>query len=231
MLDWLKRKNESAVMLAKVHALAQQNPQLGAVVSQIPRGERGRLASTAEGRLVLGALIVWASKAGPSPESPADAAAILVHPWHLWVSTPSSWCSLCGAPETSPAPVEGNLEERIDALAGVPYAELVRGALRGSFAEITAASTGIHMRLPTRARQLVEKLIDECSEQAYDPQFWRKDSAEVAQSVTDAALAGLLSAQVSPDSAMLFDVFESVTLSFAYSAWDQPSMRQFIGIA
>jgi hypothetical protein len=84
--------------------------------------------------------------------------------------------------------------------------------------------------LPAPLQPAMEHFIDRWNVQAYEQEFWDRDLAEVMDEIVEDARAFAKARGVDPDDETLFNMFNIVTLSFAYSAYDQPEMRRFMGI-
>lgn len=73
--------------------------------------------------------------------------------------------------------------------------------------------------------------IDRWNAKVYNKEFWQTDTSVVFREITDDARVFLRSKNITDftdDS--LFNMFNIIVLNFAYSAEDQPKMREFIGI-
>jgi hypothetical protein len=84
--------------------------------------------------------------------------------------------------------------------------------------------------LPEQAHGLVEGFIDRWNLRAYDQVFWDTDTASVFDEITKDAKNVLSEIGLQADDEMLFNMFNIIVLSYAYSAYDQPKMREFMGI-
>jgi hypothetical protein len=84
--------------------------------------------------------------------------------------------------------------------------------------------------LPPSLRQLSIAFIERWNEYSYEREFWQKDTSKVFSEIIDDARAALAWFDAPTDDETLFNMFQMVVLSYAYSASDQPSMREFIGI-
>ena len=84
--------------------------------------------------------------------------------------------------------------------------------------------------LPTEARGWVEGFIDRWNMRAYDRVFWQTETASVFNEITEDAKNVLSDIGLTVDDDILFSMFNIVVLSYAYSAYDQPKMREFMGI-
>jgi hypothetical protein len=64
---------------------------------------------------------------------------------------------------------------------------------------------------------------------AYDRALWQTDTASVFDEITEDAKNVLSEIGLHTDDEMLFNMFNIIVLSYAYSAYDQPKMREFMG--
>ena len=73
--------------------------------------------------------------------------------------------------------------------------------------------------------------IDRWNAKVYNKEFWQTDTSTVFREIIDDARIFLRSRNITDftdDS--LFNMFNIIVMGFAYSAEDQPKMREFIGI-
>jgi len=84
--------------------------------------------------------------------------------------------------------------------------------------------------LSLSAQSLTESFIDRWNERVYDKEFWRKDTSDVFSEIIEDARSALSSVNAPTDDETLFNMFQIVVLSYAYSASTQPKMQKFIGI-
>ena len=84
--------------------------------------------------------------------------------------------------------------------------------------------------LPQEAKGLIEGFIDRWNLRGYDQAFWQMDTASVFDEITEDAKTVLSEKGLYTDDEMLFNMFNIIVLSYAYSAYDQPKMREFMGI-
>lgn len=76
----------------------------------------------------------------------------------------------------------------------------------------------------------MEGFIDRWNLREYDQVFWYTDTASVFDGITLDAKKVLSEIGLEADDEMLFNMFNIIALSYAYSAYDQPKMREFMGI-
>lgn len=62
----------------------------------------------------------------------------------------------------------------------------------------------------------------------YDQTFWQRDTASVFNEVIEDAKNVLSRVGVDADDETAFNMFNSVVLSYAWNAYDQPKMREFV---
>jgi hypothetical protein len=124
-----------------------------------------------------------------------------------------------------------NLAELRSQFAGTRFAELVHQHVRRqSQRERIQGIQGTVALLPAPARPLAEGFIDVWNARAYDPEFWQRDSASVFDEIIAEARNLLRPLGRAGDDEAVFNLFNVVVLSYAYSAYDQPKMRKFMGL-
>lgn len=124
-----------------------------------------------------------------------------------------------------------NLSELREGFKGRPFSQLVDHHLnRQSQSQRVQAVKGTEGMLPEQARGLVEGFIDRWNLRVYDQVFWDTDTASVFDEITKDAKNVLSETGIQADDEMLFNMFNIIVLSYAYSAYDQPKMRKFMGI-
>jgi hypothetical protein len=115
---------------------------------------------------------------------------------------------------------------------GSRFHELVQHQLRRQSQERRAHGIlGTILRLPESARALAEGFIDRWNARAYDREFWQTDTDAVFDEIIDDARTVLRPLGFAMDDEAAFNLFNIVVLSYAYSAYDQPEMREFMGIS
>jgi hypothetical protein len=85
-------------------------------------------------------------------------------------------------------------------------------------------------RASEQARGLVEGFIDRWNLRAYDQDFWKMDAALVFDEIMEDSRNAFSELRIDTDDEMLFNIFNIIVLSYAYSACDQPEMRKFMGV-
>ena len=124
-----------------------------------------------------------------------------------------------------------NLSELRAGFEGKPFSQLIEHQLnRQSQDQRIQGINGTIAMLPKDARGLVEGFIDRWNLRAYDRAFWKTDTASVFDDITEDAKNVLSDIGLAVDDDTLFNMFNIVALSYAYSAYDQPKMREFMGV-
>lgn len=124
-----------------------------------------------------------------------------------------------------------NLSELRAGFEGRPFSRLIDHHLnRQSQDQRIQGINGTVAMLPEDTRGLVEGFIDRWNLRAYDRAFWQTDTASVFDEMTEDAKKVFFDMGLSADDDMLFNMFNIVVLNYAYSVYDQPKMREFIGI-
>jgi hypothetical protein len=114
---------------------------------------------------------------------------------------------------------------------GKPLYKLVEHHLkRQSQTERIQGIQGTIAILPQQAQSIAEDFIDRWNLHAYDQSFWQKDAASIFEEIVDDARTVLSEAGVPFDDETLFNMFNVIMVSYAYSAYDQPKIREFLGI-
>jgi hypothetical protein len=124
-----------------------------------------------------------------------------------------------------------NLAELRAGYEGKPFSQLIEHHLnRQSQDQRIQGINGTIAMLPEEARGLVEGFIDRWNLRAYDRAFWKTDTASVFDDITEDAKNVLSDIRSAVDDDTLFNMFNIVALSYAYSAYDQPKMREFMKV-
>lgn len=125
-----------------------------------------------------------------------------------------------------------NLPELRAQFAGTHFSELVQHHLRRqSQRERINGLQGTIAQLPEAARDIAENFIDRWNARAYDRAFWQRDTAEIFDDIIDDARCVLRPLGLEMDDEAAFTLFNIVVMNYAYSAYDQPKMREFMEIA
>jgi len=124
-----------------------------------------------------------------------------------------------------------NLEEVRQGFHGKPFCKLVKHHLdrQKQDTRILGIQGTVEM-LPEDARPLAEPFIDRWNARVYEKDFWQMDTATVFDEIIDDAKSVLSESGIQFDDETLFNMFNIIVLSYAYSAYDQPKMKEFIGI-
>ena len=124
-----------------------------------------------------------------------------------------------------------NLAELRSQFAGTRFAEVVQHHLRRqSQTERIQGVQGTVALLPAAAQPLAEGFIDLWNGRAYDRELWQRDTASVFDEIMSEARNLLRPLGLAADDEAAFNLFNVVLLSYAYSAYDQPKMRDFMGL-
>ena len=127
---------------------------------------------------------------------------------------------------------EIHIVELKDGYKGKPFDEMIRFHLKkhkqADFYRQATLDT-IEM-LPPSAREIAMDFIDNWLARAYDKEFWATDTSVVFSQIIENARTLLMAARSPTDDETLFNMFQTVVLSYAYNAAGQPKMRKFIGI-
>jgi len=126
---------------------------------------------------------------------------------------------------------EAEFERLREQFSGTRYVELVQHHLaRQSQRDRIAGIRQTVLMLPPSLRPLTERFIDEWNERAYDQAFWSMDTAVILDEIIASARWLCIEAGVEPDCESLFNLFNIITMNYAYLAYDQPWMRKFMRI-
>lgn len=125
-----------------------------------------------------------------------------------------------------------NLTELRAQYKGTRFYELIQHQLRRQSQERrTQGIQGTVLMLPESAQALAEGFIDRWNARAYEGEFWQRDTAEVFDEIIDDARTVLRPLGFATDDEAVFNLFNIVVFSYAYSAHDQPKMREYMGIS
>lgn len=123
-----------------------------------------------------------------------------------------------------------NLPELRAQFAGTRFCEFVHHHLgRQSQRERIQGLQGTIALLPEATRGLAEQFIDRWNARAYDQEFWQRDTAGVFDDIISDARSALRPLGLATDDEAAFNLFNIIVLNYAYSAYDQPKMREFMG--
>jgi len=127
-----------------------------------------------------------------------------------------------------------NLAQLKSGFTGRPYKELIKYHIRRQDSQQLAAGiVGTRQLFPQQILdrpELFDSFFDSWNARAYTPAFWAQDCGNVFTEIIEEARRLLSLSNLPTDDETLFNVFQMVTLNFAYAASLQPKMRKFIGI-
>ena len=124
-----------------------------------------------------------------------------------------------------------NLSDFRSGIAGRPFRAFVQHHInKQSSQSRRSAVAAIPGMLPAAAQGLPERFVDRWNSRAYERSFWEMDCALVLDEVIADARAEFESLGIEPDDWILFNMFQLVTLNFAYSAEKEPGFRSFAGL-
>lgn len=89
---------------------------------------------------------------------------------------------------------------------------------------------GTVQMLPAELQPLMEGFIDRWNVRMYDHDFWRQDCADVLDAILEDARNMAQSIGYKPDDEDLFNIFQLVSMSYAYNADLEPKFRAFAGV-
>jgi hypothetical protein len=125
-----------------------------------------------------------------------------------------------------------NLAELRAQFEGTRFCQLVQHHLRRQTQDQRIHGIqGTIALLPEAARGVAEGFIDRWNTRAYDEAFWQRDTGSVFDEIINDARDVLRHFGFASDDEAAFNLFNIVVLSYAYSAYDQPKMREFMRIA
>jgi len=122
-----------------------------------------------------------------------------------------------------------NLSDVRTGFVGRPFSQLVLFHLKRQNQEQRIAGLrGTIEVLPPEIKKSVEAFIDRWNSRAYDTQFWKNDTARTFDEILSDIKVFFSNEQDQLDDETQFNLFNIITLNFAYSAYDQPKMQDFI---
>jgi hypothetical protein len=125
-----------------------------------------------------------------------------------------------------------NLPELRAQFAGTRFRDLVQHHLRRqSQHQRIEGLQGTIALLPEVARGAAETFIDRWNAHAYDQGFWLRDTSDVFDDIVADARTALRPLGLEKDDEAAFNLFNVIVMNYAYSAYDQPKMREFMGIS
>lgn len=125
-----------------------------------------------------------------------------------------------------------NFSELRANFTGTRFSDLVQHHLRRqSQRQRIQGVQGTIALLPKAARGLAEEFIDRWNSRIYDRFFWQRDTSEVFDEIVADARIVLRPLGLEKDDEAAFNLFNIIVMNYAYSSYDQPKMREFMGIA
>jgi hypothetical protein len=125
-----------------------------------------------------------------------------------------------------------NLAELRTKFGDSQFRELIQHHLsRMSHTERIGGFQGTVAMLPEAARPLVEGFLNRWNPRIHDKAFWERETATVFDEIIEDARSVLRPLGLAADDEAAFNMFNTVVLNYAYSAYDQPMMRELMGIS
>lgn len=121
-----------------------------------------------------------------------------------------------------------SIDQLIVNLRGKQYRHLVQTHMRRFRTKLPAVIAASVELLTPEEKAIVEPMIDTFNRHGYDKSFWMKDAADILSSISCDLNDAFFPATADP--AAVFDVFQLVTGNFAWMAYQQKSLRKFIGV-
>lgn len=117
----------------------------------------------------------------------------------------------------------------IQQMSGRRFGELVLYHVkRQSLPTTINAIQGLSSELPAAAKPLVERWIDHINPRALSESFWQQDCGDAYQSISKEAEVFLNQVGVEPSHDDLFNMFQIIVSSFAYTCHVEPGSKAFI---
>ena len=124
-----------------------------------------------------------------------------------------------------------NLENLRNQFSGTRFCHLIEAHLRkGNSKSYQQAVLELVNELPSKANKLVEGYIDGWLVFCDKADFWQTDTSRIFDSIVSDAKTLLEENKIKYNDDILFNMFQIIVLSYAYSAYDQPKMRELMGI-
>jgi len=131
--------------------------------------------------------------------------------------------------ENKPQPI--NLSEMRAGFEGRPFSQLIEHELnRQNQDQRIKDLHGTVAMLSDKVGELVEDFIERWNLRGYDQSFWQTDAASILDEITQDAKNILSKKSLPIDDEILFNFFNIIVRNYAYSAYDQPKMCEFMGI-
>lgn len=124
-----------------------------------------------------------------------------------------------------------NLPELRSQFKGLPISELVQHHLcRYSQYKRTRKIKDSIAMLPDCGRDVVEEFIDLWNLQVYEKDFWKREASDLFDDIIADARSALQPIGLENDDEAALTLFNIIVMNYAYNAYDQPKMREFMGI-
>ncbi|MGD9368825.1 MAG: hypothetical protein PVH87_24190 [Desulfobacteraceae bacterium] len=124
-----------------------------------------------------------------------------------------------------------NLSDFRAKIKGSRFFELINHHLRKqSQSKRILGLKGTIALLPENAQGLAEGFIDRWNSHIYDRDFWQRDTSDVFDEIIADARNVLRPLGLETHDEAAFNLFNIIVLNYAYSAYDQPKMQEFMGI-
>ncbi len=124
-----------------------------------------------------------------------------------------------------------NIRDFREGLQGRPFRSLIQHHLNSqSPADRLKGFNATLLLLPSEVQPTVEAFIDQWNERARDRELWETDCAAIFDEIVGDARLLVRQLGVVEDDDTLFNMFQVVTLNYAYSADHERSFRQFTGL-
>lgn len=123
-----------------------------------------------------------------------------------------------------------NLPALRQQLEGAEYRKLVQRHLRKLGRQLGLSMVASVNGSTELERHVAEALIDEYNTMGYDQWFWRRDCGEVFEEICTRFEEGMTKEGGEADDSGKFNMFQLITMNFAYMAREQKTLRKFAGI-
>ena len=122
-----------------------------------------------------------------------------------------------------------SIDKLAEQFEGRKFGELVLHHIdKHSSQQLIAAIQGTVEALPAQVRGEIEGLIDNANPLAMRKEFWDDDCGKIFRFITSMAEKELREKGVWLSEENLFDVFNIMVMSYAYSSHKDPRMKKFI---
>lgn len=132
--------------------------------------------------------------------------------------------------------LEGSQQERILALhqTTILLSEVARGVAEGSIDRWNARAydRDFWRREPAEvAQRVVNEFIERWNAQVYVSGFWQRDTSEVFDDIVADARTALRPLGLETDDDAAFNLFNIIVMNYAFKAYNEPNLREFMGIS